>query len=945
MDRPLIWLFATALTVFAATPQGDAGAAAVPENLRCESARNPVGIGSATPYFSWTLRLLKPGLRDVTQTGYQILVASSSAALAEDRGNLWDSGRIASSKIFGIEYAGKPLACGTRYYWKARAWDGNDQPSPWSEPGAFTTVLLRSSDWTGHWIAAEPDGPVSTQARESDEPVTAPPKPLPLFRRGFEIQKQVTQALLFVSGLGQYEVHLNGRGITDDVLRPGWTDYRKRVPYDTYDVTTFLHPGPNALGVMLGNGMYNVEAVKGRYTKFVGSFGQPKLILQLCLRFADGTETDIVSDKTWKTVSGPVIFSSTYGGEDYDARLEPEGWDRPGFDDRRWAAALEVGGPGGELFAEQIPPIRPSHVYRPAKITQPKPRLAVYDLGQNMAGWPEISVSGVRGSSVKLIAGELLAADGTVTQLSAHAFPDSQNSFTYILKGAGVEHWHPRFSYYGFRYVQVERAPPARLPVLHSLDGQFLHDDVQATGAFTSSDDLFVRIHTLIDRAILSNMVSVLTDCPQREKLGWLEQTHLAATSIMYNYDVSRLYEKMSGDIEDEQQPNGMAPSIAPEYVAFVNASGKSTDFRDSPEWGSAAILSPWAAYQFYGSLENLREHYESMKRYAEYLGSRAEDHMLAYGLGDWYDIGPGEPGESQLTGKGLTATAIYYQDLTALAKISSLLDKTEDSAAFSAEAAAVKTSFNAHLFHPDTNQYDRGSQTANAMALTLDLTPEDHRAAVLANLVEDIRKHSNHVTAGDIGFHYVVRALTDSGRSDVLYDMLSRTDSPSYGYQLSRGATTLTEAWDTNPKSSQNHFMLGHAEEWFYRGLAGIDFDLSRAPDERIRIEPAPVDGISSASASFESVLGRVESRWVRHGNTLSMDVTVPPGASATVLFPAGFQNAIPESGHALTAGYRHRRVVGSGVYHFEARTAKRKATVRNSRFGPSPSSRLDEP
>jgi hypothetical protein len=318
------------------------------------------------------------------------------------------------------------------------------------------------------------------------------------------------------------------------------------------------------------------------------------------------------------------------------------------------------------------------------------------------------------------------------------------------------------------------------------------------------------------------------------------------------------------------------------------------------------------------------------MKRYVNYLRSRANDGMLAYGLGDWYDIGPKPPGESQLTGKGLTATAIYYQDLTVLSKVASLLKKPDDAAAYAAEAATVKASFNAHLFHPETNTYDRGSQTANAVPLALNLVPSSNREAVLTNLIDDIRKHANHVTAGDIGFHYVIRALTENGRSDVLYDLLSRRDTPSYGYQLSRGATALTEAWDANPNSSQNHFMLGHAEEWFYRGLAGIDFDLARSADTRIQIKPAPVGDVRTASASFQSVLGLVESRWSRDGGTLRMDITIPPNATATITFPAAYSRSITEEGRPLAAGNgiqstHHDKqffdcIIGSGTYHFEA-------------------------
>ncbi|HYK34670.1 family 78 glycoside hydrolase catalytic domain [Alloacidobacterium sp.] len=570
---------------------------------------------------------------------------------------------------------------------------------------------------------------------------------------------------------------------------------------------------------------------------------------------------------------------------------------------------------------ETIPPIKAFDRYEPVKVTHPKSGIAVYDLGQNFAGWPEIEVSGPHGSSLKLIAGELLDANGFVTQRSANGHPNSQNSFTYVLKGGSVERWHPRFSYYGFRYVQVEEAG-APLPVIHHLDGRFLHDAAEIDGHFTSSNELLNRIHTLINRAMLSNMVSVLTDCPHREKLGWLEQTHLAGTSLMYNYDLSALYAKMADDMEDAQLANGLVPDIAPEFTVFENG------FRDSPEWGTAVILSPWTAYQFYGDINLLRSHYDSMARYLAYLKSRAQGHLLTYGLGDWYDIGPGAPGVSQLTSTGLTATAIYYQSLTTMSRIAILLGHADDAAKYASEAGEVKIAFNAHFFHSETNRYDKGSQTANAMPLVIGLVPEEHRKAVLTNLVADIRSHNNHVTAGDIGFHYVVRALTDGGRSDVLYYMLMRTDKPSYGYQLAHGATTLTEAWDANPESSQNHFMLGHAEEWFYRGLAGIDFDLTRDQDSRILIHPAIVGDVKSVSATFQSVLGKIESGWSRSGDTLRMDISVP--ATATIILPAGYSKSITVNGHALEDEKNLHLVQGvngpgcvvpQGTYHFELR------------------------
>jgi alpha-L-rhamnosidase len=898
-----------------------------PARLRCEYLDKPLGIQAQHPRLSWQLESVDKNpagdRRGPRQVAYRILVASSPLLLQKDVGDLWDSGKVLSNRSLQIAYSGKRLSSNTLYFWKARVWDQDGVASAWSESSRWQMGLLDTTDWKARWIAAEPDGVAADAAAKATNNQPAP-HPLPIFRHEFTVTKPIERAIVYVSGLGQYELRINGAKVGDNVLTPGWTNYRKTVLCNVYDVTTMVESGPNAIGVMLGNGMYNVPRTPGRYVKFVGSFGQPKLIFQMHIRFADGTETVIASDSSWKTTVGPIVFSSEYGGEDYDARMEQSGWDQPGFDDAAWATAIEVNGPGGQLSTQLIPAIKVMHIYPPVAETELAPGILVYDLGQNFSGWPQIKVSGHSGDRVKLIPGELLDASGLVTQRSS----GGPSYFVYTLRGSGAETWHPRFSYYGFRYVQVEGATLKAdandaKPVLLSLEGQFVHSSAQVTGDFSGSDDLLDRIHGLIDAAMRSNTQSVLTDCPHREKLGWLEESQLLGSALMYNFDFSQLYRKIDGDIRDAQLPNGLVPDTAPEYVVFP------AGFRDSPEWGSAAILDPWLEYRFYGDRQALAEQYVVMRKYADYLTSRANDHIISYGLGDWYDVGPGPLGESQLTGRGVTGTAIYYLDLTVLQKAALLLGRVPDARKYAALAREVRAAFNSKMFNANTNEYDTGSQTANAMPLAVGLVPGDRREAVLNNLVQDIRNHTNHVTAGDVGFHFVVQALEDGGRSDVLYDMLSRTDSPSYGYQLARGATTLTEAWDTNPTKSQDHFMLGHAEEWFYNGLAGIDFDLSRAPGEQIEIHPYIVGGIAAAEASFESVLGRIASQWNCADGDCTLDVTIPDGAGAQVRIPSTHASSVTESGKAFlhAPGVRFIRTakdaviceIESGQYHFK--------------------------
>ena len=894
-------------------------------HLTTEFRTNPLGIATQNPMFAWILDATVPGARNLQQTAYRIRLAKSAAELQRPASLLWDSGRIASATYWQRPYAGPPLQSHTTYFWQVQSSTAGG-PGPWSEPSHFTTALLSDSDWKAHWIAAEPDRPTHATASDRGGQIlaTAPP-PLPVFRHDFTLRKPVATALLFVAGLGQYEVHLNGADVTSTVLNSGWTDYRKTVLYDTYDVAHLLHRGANAFGVLLGNGMYNVEGVKGHYTKFTGSFGQPKCLLQLEVRYTDGTTERFLSDASWQTHPGPIVFSSTYGGETFDARALPSAWDRASFPTAGWQPALEVSGPGGKLAASQSAPIVLAETLHPTHTTHPRPGVTVYDLGQNISGWPNLTVEGTPGTTVQILPGELLNPDGTVSQRSANATSADPVLFTYILHGGSRETWHPRFAYYSFRYVQVTstNGPP---PKLLTLSGDFVHADAPIVGRFTSSNDLFQRIHVLIDRAVLSNLASIVTDCPSREKLGWLEQTYLNAATLMLNYNVTGLYEKTSNDMRDSQLPDGLVPSIAPEYVAFLDDKGRSNAFRDSPEWGSAMILSPWALYQYTGDLRPLTTNYTAMQRYAAYLGSHSKDGLLNYGLGDWYDIGPGAPGPSQLTSRYVTATGVYFEDLTTLARIATLLGHAADAATYTQQAAAVRDAFNAKLFHPATNQYDRGSQTANAVPLALGLVPPGHVTAVLANLVADIHTHNDHVTAGDIGFHYVVRALTLNGRSDVLAAMFSRTDSPSYGYQLARGATTLTEAWDANPESSQNHFMLGHGEEWFYRGLAGLTIDMARGSGDDILLQPSFLSGIGNASASYQAPQGFVSLAWQHTGAPASVDVTVPAGAFVHLRLPAAAEWREANAPVDRTAGLVHSSrdtkaldlTLASGTYHF---------------------------
>ena len=872
--------------------------------LQCDAVTQPLAVEDATPQLEWRLATADSSIRGVGQSAYRVLVASSRQALDAGQADMWDSGRVASGSTFGVTYRGRSLAAEKAYFWKVMVWDERGEAAPWSAVASWT---MAPAEWTAKWIA---------QTGTTNETAE-----MPLFRQQFKVKRRLVRAMLYVSALGQGEVHLNGSKVGDAELAPSWTDYRKTVRYEAYDVTSMLRRGRNAIGVMAGNGMFNVVRTPHRYTKLVNSFGKPMMMVQMRLTYANGKTETIVSNGSWKAAPGPITFSSTYGGEDYDATKEQAGWDSAGFRDKGWRRVSVVDGPGGKLESEVAPPIEVMKTYAPVKMTEVKPGVTVYDLGQNFAGWPDVKVSGTKGAVLKMIPGELLNADGTVSQMSS----GSPQWFSYTLKGSGVEEWHPRFSYYGFRYVQVEWT--SGKGEVTSLTGDAVHTSSPVVGEFTSSNEQLNGIHHLIVMAMQNNSVSLFTDCPHREKLGWLEETHLVAPGLIFNSNLQGLFAATEKNMADAQKPDGMVPTIAPEYTVFAKQGYG--PFDDSPEWGSASVLAEWSAYRAYGDIGELQRSYPLMQRYVKFLEGKAKDGIVAYGLGDWYDIGPGGPGFGKQTTLGVTATMMLYQDAVTMAKIARLLDKPEDATGYEALASRVGAAFNARFWNPATGMYDKGSQTANAMPLSLGLVPEAHRAQVLAHIVADIHAHNDHVTTGEIGYPYMLRALMAAGRSDVEMAMMMRKDPPSYGSQLAAGATALTEAWDANPHSSQDHFMLGGAEEWFYRGLGGIDFDLSRPEkDERITIRPAIVDGVDWVRCSYDSKLGKIESDWKKEGGALAMDVTIPAGETATVWVPAANGAAVMEGSTPAekaaevtfvqqsngAAEYR----VTSGSYHF---------------------------
>jgi alpha-L-rhamnosidase len=928
-----------ASVVFSAACFSSARAAGLrPIALRCDYAINPLGVDSSQPRLFWQFGGTSRGAR---QTAYQILVASSEKNLSSDRGDLWDSGKIVSSETTQIHYAGKKLMSAQQIFWKVRAWDERGKISGWSKTATWTMGVLSEPDptspndsdaagWKAKWITA-----LDTNAATL------------LFRREFVVKPGLRRALANICGLGEYELTLNGKKAGDDFFPPGWTEFDKTCLYDTRDITPLLRAGKNAVGIFLGTGMYHVVSESNRFTKFKRSFGPLKAIAQIRLDYNDGSVEFIGTDDSWRTSPGPITFCSVYGGEDFDARLVQRGWDEINFDEHRtsniqhptsnsgqWNVAQITDGPGGELkgLSCAAPPIRAFEIHKPIASWTLTNGDIVFDLGQNASHMFRFTATGRAGTRIRIFPAELTNADGSITQGSMGAGRRGQIYCDFIKATDGAENFAPKFFYVGCRYLQAKfiSEKTTGAAKIKSIEAPVVHSASEPVGEFECSNTLFNRIRKLVRWAQRSNMMSILTDCPHRERLGWLEQDHLNGPSLRYEFDLAQLFTKTLNDIADSQLTNGVVPTTAPEYAIFRDKNDPDhlrNHFGDSPEWGATFLLAPWQQYEFDGDLELFRAHFDAMKNYVAYLGTRATNNILDYGLGDWYDLGPGKPGISQLTPIALTATAFYFDDAKTLSRAAALLGKMDDAKTFSDLAENIRVAFNEKFYNASNHTYATDSQCANAIPLVMGICEPSNRTAVVEAIVADVRAHGN--TTGDVGYRYLLRALADGGRSDVIFEMNNQTNKPGYGYQLAHGKTSLTEAW--NGGSSQDHFMLGQIEEWFYHDLAGIRPDPDGAGFKKIQIAPQVVGDVTWVKASYDSIRGKIVSDWKRDGNKFTLRVKTPANTTATIFLPAKSADGILESGKPAekSQGVKLLRMengcavyaVESGKYEFEAK------------------------
>jgi alpha-L-rhamnosidase len=877
---------------------------AIPQvtNLRCEYRHGPLGIDSPNPRLSWEIRSSR---RDVNQAAFRVLVASSESLLKSDRGDLWDSGKTTSDQSIHVEYAGKPLASGLPCYWKVQVWDATGASSGWSAPAMWSMGLLNPSDWTAQWIG--PDNSLFDASQKT-------PPPAPMLRKSFVLTKPVRRATAYICGLGYYELDVNGSKSGDRVLDPPVTQFDKRALYVTHDLTDQLATGNNAVGVMLGNSWYNTTVPDAWGFQKASWRALPQMRFQLDIEYQDGSAQRIVSDRSWKCSTGPVLFDQTRVGEIYDARLEKPGWSTAGFDDSSWTPASVRQGITGVLSACDADPIKVVDTIKPAKISQPKPGVFVFDMGQNLAGWPRLTVLGPAGTVVHLKCGELLNDDGTVSQknISQHVKSPEFQCDTYTLKGGGVETWEPRFTYHGFQFVQVDGFPGE--PTADAIVAKVVRTSFDRAGDFECSDPLLNKIEQAAIWSYASNFVGIPTDCPHREKNGWTGDAHLAVQMGLEHFHAEAAYTQWVLTLEDSMRPDGKLPGIAP-------TAGWGYERLDGPAWESAYFLIPWAIYEQSGDTRILESHYEGFKRWADYYTRIAKGHIVKYGLGDWAPVKTKTPA-------ALTSTAFYYRDLLIIAQTAKLLHKEAEVKKYEDLAGEVRNAFNAQYYDAATGQYGGGTQTALACALYEQLAEDSQRAKVADNLAEKVRQSNNHIDTGILGAKYLLRALSDTGHGDVAWTLATQHTAPSWGNWIDRGATTLWEEWDGT--QSRNHIMFGDISSWFVEYLAGIRTDASAPGYKKIIIHPLLLGDLTSAKATRQCMYGTISSSWTRSNGKLTMQITVPANTSARVYIPAKQGSAISESGKpaAQAEGVKYVGTednaavfeVGSGQYEFAA-------------------------
>lgn len=835
---------------------GSCGKRSTIADMRCEYLASPISVDTQSPRFTWTYE----DAGAFAQAGFRLCVATAPEKLVVP--DVWNSGEVAGSRPFAVMPDGGLLASRTPYYWQVEAWDADGRRivSPVAE---FETALMNTSEWQARWIS---------DANDKDF------VPAPMLRRAFDVRSGVKRARLYVSAAAYAKTALNGEPVSGNLLDPGYTHYDKRNLYAVHDVTDRLREGENVLSAVLGNGFYNAIQPVATWSFEVARWrGRARMICELHIDYADGTHEVVCSDGSWRTTAdGPYLSNSIYSGDVYDARREISGWDRPGFDDSKWAQAVEVAAPSPLLKAQSMPAILATREMEPVEVRSFGDTVWVFNFGVNLTGLCRLQVEGERGTQITMTHGEFLKPSGRIEMrnLDIYYKPLPGYDFqtdTYILKGDGRETWTPDFTYHGFQYVELRSSAPVKLDKT-SLTARFMHTDVPAVGKFSCSNGLFNRIWEMTRQTYLNNLTSIPTDCPQREKNGWTADGNLAMELALLNYDGIAFYEKWLDDFVDNQNEAGRIAGIIP-------TAGWGYDDWIGPVWDASAFMIPYTLYNYYGDLRPIEKMWPVCVRYLDYLATREEaDGGVTYGIGDWVFYHTQTPTD-------YTSTCYYYYDNVLMARFAELLGC--DGERYARKAEQLRELINTKYYDAEKGLYANGSQAAQGVALYMNIVPEGDAQRVADNLDRMIAENNYFLDFGTIGSKTVLRMLTRYGHVETAYRMASQTEAPSWGWWVSQGFTTLAETWTLSPEwrdASINHVFLGDVAAWYVNDLAGINFDPAAPGFERIVIAPHFVGALDWAAASYDSVRGEIRSEWRRSGGRVTLKVTVPANTTADI-------------------------------------------------------------
>ncbi|WP_196011244.1 alpha-L-rhamnosidase [Alistipes onderdonkii] len=900
--------------------------------LTCNYVEEPIGMGDKKPLLGWRIDTDRAGY---LQGSYRVLVASDKALLDADCGDIWDSGIVADGKSQHVKFAGTPLLPCCDYYWKVKVWDVSGLESDWSPVASWRTGLFEEFDWEGEWVSSKfaellPHRRYKSNRRVEHENWFMEDSAAVYMRREVEIPVPVRKATAFICGLGYYELYINGRKVGDRVMDPLFTDYDKRVVYATYDVTDYFSTGSNAFGILLGNGWYSLPTRDVFGMHDANWHTPPKVRLNVVVEYESGARDVIVTDRTWKWGHGEIVYNSVRSGETIDHTKSVHGWNEPGFCDSLWRNVCHVPAPLGKLTADPMPPMRVAKELKPVGITETGPGVYLVDFGENLTGWVETRVRGSRGQTVELQFNEVLKADGSLdTQNSTWHTRGRYQTELLILGGDGEETFEPRFTYHGFRYMQVRGL--AYKPAPEDFTAKCVHTDLQRAGNFSCSMDKLNDLNAAVCRTLLNAVHGIPGEEPTREKMGWTLDAAVVMESYLYNFDALNTYKKALRDFQDSQSPAGHIPSTVPSVGwGYVHEDG-SLDYWDDPWWGGSIFLLADKLYLYTGDAGVLESAFPSLKAYVDFLSSTAEDHIISWSLGDWLDLNPDPNSQaSNLTPVAQTSTAGYYWMSRKLADYAQILGYDKRLSEHYRELAdSIKDKFNREFLDYETGIYAENSQTAQALPLALGLVPDEMKEKVRQRLLDAIDLRNGHISAGFIGGNFTMDYLPGNGYFDVAYKMLTQPESPGWLHMVRSSKSTMSESINLNGPGSGHHPYGAYIGFWLYKYLGGIRADEDKPGFREFIIEPGLGSGLEEACTSYHSLYGEIVSAWKKRGGRITLTIRVPANSVAELILPSEMIGGnlrvnntrirnIPAISLITAGNGKTHYSVGSGTYEF---------------------------